>query len=75
MSKDDQDSVQNGILGDINPTEAAKDHMGGPSGSGTETEQRNEDKSSIIGGTESGGTRNYHQGGGVSGGDIGNRPE
>ena len=71
MSKNDR--VQSGILGDINPTEGAKDHMGGASGD--DTEQRNEEKGTITSGTEVGGTRNYHQGSGVVGGDIGNRPE
>ena len=73
MSDKELETAQSGILGDINPTEAAKDHMGGPSGS--DTEQRNEDNSTIIGGAEAGGTRNYHQSGGASGGDVGNRPE
>jgi hypothetical protein len=67
------DPTQTGILGDINPTEAAKDHMGGPSGS--DTEQRGEDKSTITAGSEIGGTRNYREGSGAIGGDIGNRPE
>jgi len=71
MSK--QDRVQSGILGDINPTEEAKDHIGGASGD--DTEHRNEEKGTITSGTEVGGTRNYHQGSGVVGGDIGNRPE
>jgi len=74
MSKNDR--VQSGILGDINPTEGAKDHLGGPSGvREDDTAQRHEEKGTITSGTEVGGTRNYHQGSGAVGGDIGNRPE
>lgn len=83
----DQDRIQRGILGDINPT---------PSSRSTE-DNRDNDESMVGGshhdrtghsgsrdvtegvtgglGTETGGTRNYRTGTGATGGDIGNRPE
>jgi hypothetical protein len=95
MAKDDVNRTS-GILGDINPTEAAKDHL--PGRDGVDTEQGTEAEESMAGGskhdqtshagsrdvtegvtgglgTEVGGTRNYRQGSGATGGDIGNRPE
>lgn len=94
MSKPD-DKTQRGILGDINPTSAAHDHI--EKGSPTEA-LGSEDTESMTGGsrhdrtehsgsrdvtegvtggtgTEVGGTRNFRQGTGATGGDIGNRPE
>jgi hypothetical protein len=95
MSKDDMDKAHRGILGDIDPTPAAKDHIG--RGPVDEAESAESDESMVGGsrhdraehsgsrdvtegvtggvGTEVGGTRNYRQGTGATGGDIGNRPE
>ena len=93
MAKE-KDRIQSGILGDISPVPAAKDHVRG-SGSGTDTGENDEsmaggsrhDRTEHAGsrdvtegvtgglGTEVGGTRNYRQGTGATGGDIGNRPE
>ena len=90
----DMERSQPGILGDINPSPEAKDHMEG----GTGNEETGENLESMAGGskhdrtrhsgsrdvtegvtggtgTEVGGTRNYRQGTGATGGDIGNRPE
>ena len=76
MAKE-QDRIQTGILGDINPVPNAKDHIGGSDG-------LSDDDESIDSGTrrnhpehsgEVGGTRNYREGTGAIGGDIGNRPE
>ncbi|HWF85149.1 MAG TPA: hypothetical protein VG222_09890 [Vicinamibacterales bacterium] len=95
MAKPD-DRMQNGILGDINPSPAAHDEIARkspPEPAGSE-----EDNESMVGGsrhdraehagsrdvtegvtggtgTEVGGTRNFRQGTGATGGDIGNRPE
>jgi hypothetical protein len=73
------DRIQSGILGDINPVPSAKDPMKGPSGAAD-----SENEQAIEGGLrhdhlehsgEVGGTRNYRQGTGAVGGDVGNRPE
>jgi hypothetical protein len=68
-----------GILGDINPVPAARDHIAGPSGveDSDEDEQHPGSREVTPGnaGTEVGGTRNYRTGTGATGGDIGNRPE
>jgi hypothetical protein len=69
------------ILGDINPTDQ-------PSGRGTEESSGHEpEEREHVGardvtegttggtGTKTGGTRNYRTGSGVTGTDIGNRPE
>jgi len=95
MAKD-LDRTSKGILGDINPTPAARDHLTGSAGNeavNEEEEQAGEplnggsghDRSKHVGsrdvtegttaGTEVGGVRNYRQGSGATGGDIGNRPE
>jgi len=94
MSETD-DRIQNGILGDINPTvrRAARDgshsredessveneeSMGGGSRHDrTEHSGSRDVTEGVTGGTgtETGGTRNYRTGTGVTGGDIGNRPE
>jgi len=88
------DRTTHGVLGNIDPSPAAKDHVGG----GGNTEESGEADESMAGGsrhdrtehsgsrdvtegvtggtgTEVGGTRNYRQGTGATGGDIGNRPE
>src|SRR5258706_11270985 len=87
--------MQSGILGDINPTDAAKNDRSAcrPSeGAGSDEIEAMEggskhDRSEHSGsrdvtegvtgglGTETGGTRNYRNGTGATGGDIGNRPE
>jgi hypothetical protein len=91
MAKTD-DKIQQGILGDINPT--TTEHIGKPDDAvgsgGDETEESmvggsQHDRTQHSGsrdvtegttvGTESGGTRNYRQGSGAVGVDIGNRPE
>ncbi len=97
MAKAD-DRMQNGILGDINPTPAAHDEIARKSpaqGAGSEDSEDNQsmtggsrhDRTEHAGsrdvtegvtggtGTEVGGTRNFRQGTGATGGDIGNRPE
>jgi hypothetical protein len=93
MANTDDDRVQDGILGDINPeTERAKGSGSSSSGSaGSETDDQSmaggsqHDRTEHSGsrdvtegttvGTETGGTRNYRQGSGAVGVDIGNRPE
>ena len=76
MAKE-QDRIQTGILGDINPVPDAKDHIGGSDGLSDDDEsidsgvRRNRPEHS----GEVGGTRNYREGTGAIGGDIGNRPE
>jgi predicted glycogen debranching enzyme len=92
MAKTD-DKIQQGILGDINPT--TTEHIGkdtadtGDSGTGEAEESMvggsQHDRTQHSGsrdvtdgttvGTESGGTRNFRQGSGAVGVDIGNRPE
>jgi hypothetical protein len=77
------DPQTRGILGDINPVPAARDHMAGPAGreeDDEETQQLSGSRDVAQGttgnvGTEVGGTRNYRTGTGFAGGDIGNRPE
>jgi hypothetical protein len=89
MAKDDMDRIQRGILGDINPEKTgggAKDESSG----GSDVEESmvggsQHDRTAHSGsrdvtegtttGTEVGGTRNYRQGSGATGTDIGNRPE
>jgi hypothetical protein len=65
MSETD-DRIQNGILGDINPRPRSVERDR-PRGSEDETFENEE---SMVGGT-----RNYRTGTGVTGADIGNRPE
>jgi len=85
------DPIKSGILGDINPEPAAREHQGGDGGvdeeedvdqsmnSGSHDEGSKHAGSRDVtpggAGTETGGTRNYRTGTGASGGDIGNRPE
>lgn len=83
----DQDRIQRGILGDINPspssrsTEDNRDNgesmVGGSRHDGTEHSGSRDVTERTPGGTgtETGGTRNYRTGTGATGGDIGNRPE
>jgi hypothetical protein len=92
MSEDNP--IQSGILGDINPGEDAKnDHTahratggddediqamaGGSKHDRTRHPGSRDVTEGVTGGlgTETGGTRNYRQGTGATGGDIGNRPE
>jgi hypothetical protein len=97
MSKDEQDSVQHGIFGDIRPESAGSkdshvgergragerdldpkhDEYGGSQHDRTEHSGSRDVTEGTTGGTgvEVGGTRNYRQGGGATGTDIGNRPE
>jgi hypothetical protein len=97
MAKDDLNRMNRGILGDINPTPAARDRIAGrgehrdeaddqedlePLGGGSRHDDTHHPGSrdvteGVTGGlgTETGGTRNYRQGTGATGGDIGNRPE
>ena len=75
MAKE-QDRIQTGILGDINPVPSAKDPMSGSDGLSDDESvdsgvRRNHPEHS----GEVGGTRNYREGTGAIGGDIGNRPE
>ena len=79
MAKE-KDPIQGGILGDINPVPSAKDHI---SGSSRDAGVQDSDESMDSGSRrnhpehsgEVGGTRNFRQGTGAIGGDIGNRPE
>jgi hypothetical protein len=85
MAKDDR--VQNGILGDIRPEPPDREDMRDQDQErvvGEEFDDRDdgvEDEEPMPGGyrdedeSEGGGSRNYRQGTGASGGDIGNRPE
>jgi hypothetical protein len=81
MAKDSK-SATRGILGDIDPVPAARDHIEGPTG----VENSDEDtdragsrdvaqRTTASAGTEIGGARNYRTGTGATGGDLGNRPE
>jgi hypothetical protein len=73
-----KDRIQSSILGDINPIPSAKDHVSGSSGGAgiNENDAGSRDLTRNGGvGTEVGGTRNYRQGTGATGGDLGNRPE
>jgi hypothetical protein len=87
------DRITHGILGDIEPLPAARDHEGGqveaedddPEANQAMTAGSHQNPPSHAGsrdvgdgggvGTETGGTRNYRQGTGATGGDLGNRPE
>jgi hypothetical protein len=89
MANDDR--IQKGILGDINPkpearkpSESAHDSgendesmVGGSRHDRTEHSGSRDVTEGVTGGlgTETGGTRNYRSGTGATGGDIGNRPE
>ena len=75
MDKDNDTS----ILGHINPDPGTQDHM--PGGSGSKEFEKPmsgagvDDTVSGNDGTDTGGTRNLRTGSGVTGGDVGNRPE
>jgi hypothetical protein len=96
MANNDDDRMQRGILGDINPAATDKDRDSAASSSGSAGSEGGDVEESMAGGsqhdrtehsgsrdvtegttvgTESGGTRNYRQGSGAVGVDIGNRPE
>jgi hypothetical protein len=90
MAKEDKDLTQRGVLGDINPTPAAREHepvhrdedvdesmVGGSRHDRTDHPGSRDVTEGVTGGTgtETGGTRNYRQGTGATGTDIGNRPE
>ena len=89
-----KDTIQSGILGDINPkpgteepvksgktgfdqSESTESMVGGSQHDRTEHSGSRDVTEGVTGGlgTETGGTRNYRQGTGHTGGDIGNRPE
>jgi hypothetical protein len=89
MTKQVEEQIRHGILGDINPP--VRPHASGSAGDEPEADDVNSmDDGSINNppkhsgsreiagggaGTEVGGTRNFRQGTGFVGGDIGNRPE
>jgi hypothetical protein len=89
MAKDDK--IQKGILGDINPRRSTvnddnaavengdveESMVGGSRHDRTEHSGSRDVTEGVTGGTgtEVGGTRNYRQGTGATGTDIGNRPE
>jgi hypothetical protein len=97
MASDDR--ITHGILGDIEPLPAARDHKDGhvdkdehveledddPEANQSMTAGAHQNPPSHAGsrdvgdgggvGAETGGTRNYRQGTGATGGDLGNRPE
>jgi len=91
MAEDDR--ITHGILGDIEPTPAARDHKGGRADLDDEDQEADQSMNAGSGhdhpshagsrdvadgggiGAETGGTRNYRQGTGATGGDLGNRPE
>jgi hypothetical protein len=82
MANDDLDRIKNGVLGDINPTPTTEDEdiegmEGGSKHDRTHHPGSRDVTEGTTGGvgTEVGGTRNYRQGTGATGGDIGNRPE
>jgi hypothetical protein len=84
-----KDKIQSGILGDINPKPGTEDHVRSGASSGSDEDPESMSGGSQHGRTEhsgsrdvtegvtgeTGGTRNYRQGTGHTGGDIGNRPE
>ena len=90
----DDNRIQSGILGDINPSEKTVNDHSAHRDTGADQENiesmeggSKHDRSQHSGsrdvtegvtgglGTEVGGTRNFRQGTGATGGDIGNRPE
>jgi hypothetical protein len=86
-----KDSIPSSILGDINPKPGTEEHVKSKVESGSEEDDTliiggsrddsnqpsgsREITGSVVGGTQAGGTRNYRQGSGHTGGDIGNRVE
>jgi hypothetical protein len=90
MAKDDMDRIQRGILGDIDPETTGSGKKDDPGGERSDVEESmvggsRHDRTEHSGsrdvtegtttGTEVGGTRNYRQGSGATGTDIGNGPE
>jgi len=90
MAKDDMDRIQRGILGDINPETTGTSKKDEPVGERSDVDESmvggsRHDRTEHSGsrdvtegtttGTEVGGSRNYRQGSGATGTDIGNRPE
>ncbi len=71
-----------GILGDIRPEPSGDRDLEDPMDGGSQHDRTRHPGSRDVTegttggtGTETGGTRNYRQGTGATGGDIGNRPE
>jgi hypothetical protein len=79
MAKDNLNKTPGSILGDITPNPGTTDHVPGRSRSHKEDEIAHSGSDDVTGGggagTVTGGTRNYPQRAGATGGDIGNRPE
>jgi len=90
MAKDDMDRIQRGILGDISPETTGSSKKDDPGGERSDVDESmvggsQHDRTKHSGsrdvtegtttGTEVGGSRNYRQGSGATGTDIGNRPE
>jgi hypothetical protein len=81
MAKTDLNRTPGSILGDITPNPGTTDHLPGHSGHDRDedAETTHSGADDVIGaggaGTVTGGTRNYPQRAGATGGDIGNRPE
>ena len=88
MAKDDNDRTENKVFGDMDPAPGTSDHLprgdGGSdeedpqSGSASDPNERPGSRDVTGGGgvgPETGGTRNYRQTSGATGGDVGNRPE
>jgi hypothetical protein len=78
MAKEDPSKNPGSILGDIAPNPGTTDHVSGRPGSeeDEDTAGSRADTSAPGGaGTVTGGTRNFPQRAGATGGDIGNRPE
>jgi hypothetical protein len=91
MAKDDLDRSTNKIFGDMEPAPGTHDHIddssageedqsamhGGSKHDRTKHSGSRDVTEGVTGGlgTETGGTRNFRQGTGATGGDIGNRPE
>ena len=76
MANDDRKESK--IFGDLEPNPGTRDHIPGSAETGEEEKVDSmEETNPVTGGTgtETGGTRNYRQGTGATGGDIGNRPE
>jgi hypothetical protein len=69
----------NSILGDINPVPDTDENRESMSGGSKQDQTKHAGTRDVTegttSGTEVGGTRNFRQGSGATGGDIGNRPE
>ena len=91
MAQDDLKREGNKVFGDIDPDPTTSDHIAGAGAEENDAEGMDggsqHDRTQHSGsrdvtegvtggtGTETGGTRNFRQGTGATGGDIGNRPE